>query len=306
MPRWSGVQGFGEEIEMSAPEVRAAGLEALMLATALLQRARRADLRAGLWEAADVQWWWRKPRRSDEVDKLFWIDDEGPVAGVLLTSWTDEEWQCDPVVVPGVSGVDPGMVWRRALEYAAQHAANGFQVPVGDDDRTFQELARQSGLTAGHGDSTAWMDAGDRPAVAALPAGYRLVDRAARGGAFGSEHPMAARNGPDVEARLRQTTLYDPALDLAAETADGRVAGYSLYWFDPATQMGLVEPVRVEDEFQRQGLARAMLSAGIDRLAARGAQRIKVSYETEAAAALYHGVGFRQTSTTTWYRALPG
>jgi hypothetical protein len=98
---------------VSVREVRAAGLEALMLATELLQRARRADPRAGLWEAADVQWWWRKPRRSDDVEKLFWIDDEGPVAGVLLTSETTGAWQCDPVVVPRASGLDPGVVWRQ-------------------------------------------------------------------------------------------------------------------------------------------------------------------------------------------------
>ena len=40
---------------MSVREIKAAGLEALMLATELLQRARRADPQAGLWEAADVQ-----------------------------------------------------------------------------------------------------------------------------------------------------------------------------------------------------------------------------------------------------------
>jgi ribosomal protein S18 acetylase RimI-like enzyme len=66
-----------------------------------------------------------------------------------------------------------------------------------------------------------------------------------------------------------------------------------------------VEPVRVEDEFQRRGLARAMLTAGIDRLVARGARRVKISYETEAAGALYRGVGFRPTSTATWYRVPP-
>ena len=74
---------------MSIREVRAAGREALMLATQLLQRARLADRRAGIWEAADVQWWWRKARRSDGVEQLFWVDRQGPVAGVLLTSWTD-------------------------------------------------------------------------------------------------------------------------------------------------------------------------------------------------------------------------
>jgi ribosomal protein S18 acetylase RimI-like enzyme len=286
---------------LSVREVRAAELEALMLATELLQRARRADPQAGLWEAADVQWWWRRPRRSDEIEKLFWIDDEGPVAGVLLTSWTDDAWQCDPVVVPRASGPEPSVVWTRAMEHAARHAAKGFEVPVRDDDRTFTELAQRSGLTAGEQDSTAWMDAADRPAVLAPSGGFVLVDRTQRRGA---PHPMRHRNGESVAQRLDQCPLYDPALDLAVETADGRVAGYSLYWFDPTTKVGLVEPVRVEDEFQRRGLARAMLSAGIDRLVTRGAQRVKISYETDAAAALYQGVGFRQTSTATWYRAL--
>ncbi|CAN5900669.1 hypothetical protein BH23ACT5_BH23ACT5_12070 [soil metagenome] len=288
---------------MAVKEVRAAGLEALMLATELLQRARRADPQAGLGEAADVQWWWRRPRRSDEVEKLFWIDDEGPVAGVLLTSWTDDAWQRDPVVVPSVSGTEPGVVWRRAIEHGVRHTANGFDVPVSDDDRTFTELAQSSGLTAGHQDSTAWMDAADRPAVLALPEGFVLIDRTQR---RDSPHPLRHRNGDSVAQRLDQCPLYDPALDLAVETADRRDAGQSLYWFDPATKVGLVEPVRVEDEFQRRGLARAMLSAGIDRLVTRGAQRVKIAYETDAAAALYQGVGFRQTSTATWYRALSG
>jgi hypothetical protein len=47
-----------------------------------------------------------------------------------------------------------------------------------------------------------------------------------------------------------------------------------------------------------------MLSAGIDRLVTRSAQRVKIAYETDAAAALYQGVGFREKSTATWYRAL--
>jgi ribosomal protein S18 acetylase RimI-like enzyme len=289
-------------MDRSVREGRAAGFEALMLATELLQRARRVDPHAGVWEAADVQWWWRQPRRSDEVEKLFWIDDEGPVAGVLLTSWTDSAWQCDPVVVPGASGLDPGVVWNRAMEHAATHAAEGFDVPVSDDDRTFRELAQRSGLTAGEQDNTAWMDAADRPAVMAPSQGFVLVDRTQR---RDTPHPMRHRNGDSVAQRLDQCPLYDPTLDLAVETADGRVAGYSLYWFDPTTKTGLVEPVRVEDEFQRRGLARAMLSTGVDRLVRRGAKRVKITYVTDAAAGLYRGVGFRRTSATTWYRALP-
>ncbi len=102
-----------------------------------------------------------------------------------------------------------------------------------------------------------------------------------------------------ASCRYGRVPLYDPELDLAVEAVDGRVAGYSLYWFDPVTRVGLVEPVRVEDEYQRRGLAKAMLTAGIDRLAKKGAQRMKIGYRTEPAAALYQDLGFQPTSTTT-------
>ena len=282
---------------VSVKEVRARGFDGLTLATSLLQRARLADPLAGMWEAADVQWWWRKPQRSDEVEQLFWLDDEGPIAGVLLTSTADDSWQCDPVFVPGL-GLEPDVVWTRALKHAAEHASSGFVVPVSDDSG-YVQAARRSGLSPDYRDSTGWMDATDRPAVSAPADGFTLVDRTQR---LDVSHHMRHRNGHSVQQRLEQCSLYDPGLDLAVETNEGRVAGYSLYWFDPTTKVGLVEPVRVEDEFQRRGLASAMLTAGIDRLVARGAERVKISYGSQAAAGTYQGVGFRPTSTATWYR----
>lgn len=283
---------------MSLREVKAGGPDALMLATELLQRVRRTDPHAGIWEAADVQWWWREPRRSQCVEQLFWADSQGPVAAVLLTSWTDDSWQCDPIIVPRVSGLEPEVVWARALEEVRVHAVGRLEVPVRDDDLAFKALAEGSGLVAGERSSIAWMNTADRRGVQSLPAGFSLVDRTQR---RGTPHPMRHRSGDAVEERLGQCLLYDPELDLAVESVDGRVAGYSLYWFDPVTRVGLVEPVRVEEEYQRRGLARAMLTAGINRLATRGAQRVKIGFGTEAAGALYEGVGFQPTSTATWY-----
>jgi predicted N-acetyltransferase YhbS len=107
---------------------------------------------------------------------------------------------------------------------------------------------------------------------------------------------MITRNGDTLEARLRQCSIYDPTLDLAVEDADGRTAGYALFWRDETTGVGLLEPMRVEDEYQRRGLARMLLTTGLDRLAHAGARRLKVGFETEAARALYLGAGFVQTS----------
>ena len=283
---------------MPVAEVQAKGLECVALATALLQRARLADAEAGLWEAADLQWWWRTPRRSDSVDQHFWLDDEGPVAGVVLTEW-GSDWGCDLIVVPGVTTVPLSTLWARAVEAFEALGLEAVDVLAGDDDAELIDLLAGAGLEAGDKDGTAWMDAEERADVTPLPEGFVLVDRALE---TTRPHPMRHRNGEQVEARLRQCSLYDPALDLAAETADGQVAGYALYWFDPVTHVGMLEPMRVEDEYQRRGLARAMLTAGLDRLAARGARRLKVSYATDAARALYVGAGFRVTSTSTSYR----
>jgi ribosomal protein S18 acetylase RimI-like enzyme len=284
---------------MAIREVRASGLEYLTLATELLQRARLADAEAGVWEAADLQWWWRTPRRSDEVDHVFWIDDDGPVAAVVLTDW-GRAWGCDPIVVPGVSAVRLPTVWARALEVIDALKLEAVEVLARDDELELRVQLAGAGFVADDERSgITWMNTEDRPNVAALPEGFALADRRH---ATTSPHPMRRRSGEGVEARLKHCSLYDPGLDLAVEAADGQVAGYALFWFDPVTKVGLLEPMRVEDAYQRRGLARAMLTAGLDRLAKRGARRLKVGYATEVARGLYVGAGFRVTSTTRSYR----
>jgi ribosomal protein S18 acetylase RimI-like enzyme len=284
---------------MAANEVRASGLEYLALATELLQRARLTDREAGLWEAADLQWWWRTPRRSDAIDQIFWIDDEGPVAGAVLTDWA-RAWGCDPIVVPRT--VPLAAVWAPAVEAIDGLALEGVEVLARDDDSELLGLLAGAGFVADERSGIAWMDVANRPEVAPVPEGFALVDRAQ---GTTRPHPMRRRSGGDVEARLRQCSLYDPALDLAVEAADAKTAGYALFWFDPVTKVGLVEPMRVEDAYQRRGLARAMLTAGLDRLAKCGARRLKVGYGTDVARGLYIGAGFRVTSTSrsyTWTR----
>ncbi|HWL34512.1 MAG TPA: GNAT family N-acetyltransferase [Gaiellaceae bacterium] len=283
---------------MAIREVRAAGLEYLRLATKLLQRARLTDAEAGVWDAADLQWWWRTPRRSDSIDQLFWVDDDGPVAGVVLTDW-GKAWGCDPIVVPGASTVPLAAMWAHALDVIDARKLAPVEVLARDDDLELLRLLAAGGFVAADERSgTTWMDAEDLPDADDLPEGFVLVNRVQATG----QHPMRNRSGHGVEARLRQCSLYDPALDLAVETTSGDVAGYALFWFDPVTEVGMVEPMRVEDVYQRRGLARAMLTAGLQLLAARGACRLKVGFSTGAAHDLYVGAGFRVTSRERTYR----
>jgi ribosomal protein S18 acetylase RimI-like enzyme len=280
-------------------EVRVSGPQYLAFATDLLHRARLADADAGLWEAADLQWWWRRPRVTDDVDQLFWVDDAGPVAAVVLTDW-GRSWGCDCVLVPGPPAVPLAAVWGRALEAVELLRPPEVETLVRDDDTALRRLVTASGFAVTDERSgICWMDAGSRPPVAALPYGFAIVDRAE---ATDLPHPMRHRNGTAVQTRLLDCSLYDPALDLAVRDPDGRTAGYALFWFDPLTRVGLVEPMRVEDGFQRRGLARAMLTEGLERLARRGAGRLKVGYTTGPARALYEGAGFRTTVSCHTYR----
>jgi ribosomal protein S18 acetylase RimI-like enzyme len=285
----------GHDGPVAVHEVRVSGLEYVALATDLLRRVRLADADAGVWEAADLQWWWREPRRSDVVDQVFWIDDTGPVAAVVLTDWK-RAWGCDCILVPGTTaGPSLAAVWARAVQIVERVRPAEVETLVRDDDTALRALVTESGFVARDdgSDGTCWMDADSRPPVAHLPTGFAIVDRER---ATDRPHPMRHRNGPDVQSRLLDCGLYDPALDLAVHDPDGGAAGYALFWFDPLTRVGLVEPMRVEDGYQRRGLARALLTEGLERLARCGARRLKVSYVTDAARALYEGAGFQTTT----------
>jgi predicted N-acetyltransferase YhbS len=266
------------------------GLGRLNATTTVLQRARLADPLAGMWEAADVQWWWRRPRVTDALALPVWFDEVGPVAAAGLTAWEDT-WQADVFAVPSI--VKEEDVWAATLEATAGRRGDALEVLVREDDAPLADLALQSGFAmTDELSGTAWMDADLRPPVAQVD-GFVIVDRVAR---TDRPHPMIVRNGELVEQRLQQCSLYDPTLDLAVEDTDGSVAGYALFWFDHTTLVGLLEPMRVEDDYQRRGLARMLLTNGLDRLARKGARRLKVGFETDAARNLYLDAGFVQTS----------
>jgi predicted N-acetyltransferase YhbS len=266
------------------------GLERLHATTLVLQRARRADPFSGMWEAADVQWWWRRPRATDELGLPVWFDDAGPIAAAGLTDW-DDRWQVDVFTVPAT--VDERDVWTATLDAADDRARVPLELLVRGGDARLIELAVQSGFgMTDELSGTTWMDAEQRPPVESVD-GFTVVDRVMRAD---RPHPMIPRNGARVASRLRECSLYDPSLDLSVEAGDGTPAGYALFWFDPTTMVGLLEPMRVEDAYQRRGLARMLLTHGLDRLARKGAQRLKVGFTTDAARNLYTGAGFVQMS----------
>ncbi|HZZ97269.1 MAG TPA: GNAT family N-acetyltransferase [Jatrophihabitantaceae bacterium] len=276
--------------------VRPTGQEYLALVTELLQRQRVADPVAGLWEAADLQWWYTRDPHPHDADAVAWVDGEAPVTAAVFTRWSESRYGCDVLGDPTLSAAWD-FVHNRCAELA--HASIEMEVdatcPV-----SAAEAARAGFTEPCETYAVNWLDAADRAAARALPVGYTLVARPRQYG----PHPMIGRNGADVEARLRSCSLYDPELDLALLTDDGAFAGYAMFWADRRTRVGLVEPMRIEDMHSGRGLAGTLLRAGLDALAARGCDRFKVTNDraNPAAERAYLGAGFRAHQHVTAYR----
>lgn len=276
------------------------GRDYLEAATALLQRVRSAHPTAGLYEAADLQWSWRTPRSTDSVPQLFWFDHLGrPDAAVIATDWGDRI-ALDPIVMPDATPDWIAHVMERGLAHAGECGFDAIGLEVDRADDVLRDLLVGHGFAIEKGGFVeAWLEAKARPDTSELHEDYRLSSRV---DTMQRPHHMvnAERNHPDVESRLRQTSLYRPDLDLVVHDGHDRVAAYGLFWFDPQTGTGLVEPMRTEDDHQRRGLARHVLTAGIDLLAEAGAARIKICFDPDNSAArgLYLSVGFEPDRQT--------
>lgn len=277
------------------------GIQYLDAATTLLRRVRRVHHTAGLLEAADLHWWWRAPRSTDSLPQLFWFDDAGrPEAAVIATDWGDGI-ALDPIVMPNA---DPGWithVLERGLAHASESGFRDVDVVVDRADQVMHDVLVSRGFTIEHDEKLdvvlTSLIAGARPPVSLLHGDYRLCSRLDM---LQRPHHMIPRNGPELETRLRQSSLYRPDHDLLVLDKRENVAAYGLFWFDPDTATGLIEPMRTEDTHQQRGLARHILTVGIDLLAAAGAERVKVCFKpaNTAARELYLGVGFRPYKQT--------
>jgi len=278
----------------SLQEQHLVGIDYLEAATTLLQRIRSAHPTAGLWEAADRQWSWRNQRSTDTLPQLFWFDDLGRARAAVITTDSEHGVGFDPMFMPDATPDWIAHVVERGLAHAADCGFAAVDLEVDRADHVLRDVLFGHGFVIQEdGAVEAWLAAETRPEISPLHEDYRLSSRADT-----MQHPHhminAERNHPDPEARLRQTSLYRADLDLVVHDSSDGVAAYGLFWYDPETATGLVEPMRTEDDHQRRGLARHVLTTGLGLLADAGAERIKIVYEPSnpASSHLYLSVGF--------------
>ena len=112
-------------------------------------------------------------------------------------------------------------------------------------------------------------------------------------------------SGATVEAyrKLRAAPLYRPELDVVLEDADGRFLSYCICWADPASGVGMFEPVGVRPAFAGRGYGKAVLFEGLRRLKALGMHTalIGTASVNTRALRLYPSCGFAEVDREHHY-----
>lgn len=275
-----------------------AGIDYLQAVTELLQRQRQAHRTYGIYQAAELQFWWARPRSTDDLDQLFWFDDDDrPVAAAVLNDFSQNGSlvYSEPMLclftLPDASAEMVHSVAERALAHAASLGFGAVELEVASDDVVLQQwLTGRGGALQEPAVVEAWLDIDDRQPVTELAEGYALRSRAEMDG----EHHMAHSTGAAFEERLQQGSLYRADLDLLVVDSAGDHAAHAMFWFDPTTSIGVVEPVRTLDAHQSRGLSRHLLTAGLERVAELGAERVSIGYEPDnpASGRLYRSIGW--------------
>jgi ribosomal protein S18 acetylase RimI-like enzyme len=122
--------------------------------------------------------------------------------------------------------------------------------------------------------------------------------------AFGSEQMTL-----ELRRAIMEAPEYIPELDLVVVAPDGRLAGYCTCQISPdedarsGRSKGYTDPVAVHPDFQRRGLARALLLTGMRLLKERGLQAavMGTSSENHAMQKVAEAVGFQVHSARLWY-----
>lgn len=287
-------------------EVLRSGIDYLNTMTTLLQRMRNAHPSHGLYEAAEIQFWWARPRSTDDLPQLFWLDDDDlPVAAAATLDFGDGAASLlysEPTsVFAFMPKTPPEFMSRavaRALEHLAEHGISKMEAESDPGDDTLRQVLLDHGFTVKQVGvlSEALVSADDRAEVSELHDGYRLLSRSET---LDRPHHLQRPDGPDPEGRLQEGSLYRQDLDLVVVDDSGEVAAFGMFWNDPVTGVGVVEPMRTMDDHQQKGLARHILTSGMQRLAEAGSTRISIAFEPDnpASGHLYRSVGFETHRT---------
>jgi len=276
---------------------------------AVLSAGRQAANRAYYVHPGDLSWWLFY---TDEnyLDKICLWEWNSRLAGWSLLSNSSRSFEV--FVVPEMHGRSfeaKIMLWAEETQASTLkklHSRNIRSMWVAETDQPRIHWLEMRGFQPDQQGMYLMQRSlgSDLPEVM-LPQGFQVrpvagehevhLRAAASHAAFGSRKSFEAY-WPQM-LRFMQSPVYRPDNDLVTVSPDGDFASFCNLWPDPFTRVGLFEPVGTHPVFQGLGLARAVMSAGLQRLHKLGMTlaNVCVASDNLPAIGLYESLGFKRS-----------
>jgi ribosomal protein S18 acetylase RimI-like enzyme len=273
------------------------------------------------------------PRTTLHVGDVVWryCRHPRPVAAALLPMWVDRSGRAVACAVMDPAGgadvaVHPDyrsesfmasildvIEQRRRGALAGESRAGGLTVGCFEGDTSGEKLLTGRGYRAtGKGYVHLLRRLDNLPGEVGAPAGYRV-------GAMGTrerfEQTLAAgravygRSNLDSDRYARMMAAgFSPDQDVTAVDGDGRVVAACIWWYDPVSRAGELEPVGCHPDHRRRGLGRAVVLEALRRLRSvgGGSAVVYAGSGNEAALAFYESCGFGRVAVDRdFHKPLP-
>ncbi len=248
----------------------------------------------------------RPPERSDEfparvdLEELLadpeiqpstrlWFDPQGQLSAYAILNEDSLIFDTLPAQLTGLGAEILG--W--ALETARQAQLEALSASCMDDNTPRLDFFTAQGFALQPDAALHYARPLNQPIPApVLPLGFRI--RALRGeaeaeaaatlhrAAFGTDYMTTANR-----LIMMRTSEYDPHMDLVVVAPDGRLAAYTMGSISAEVnartgrKIGYTDPVATHPDFQRLGLARALLRHAMQILKARGMETAKLGTDSE-------------------------
>lgn len=201
-----------------------------------------------------------------------WRDAAGALVGFCIAEHGDNSFYLQ--VHPQRRWVEDVMLAWAELNWAGAHPSIATYAYTHDTARR-RLLARRGYANIGESGRTYMYDLGRQYPARALPAGFRIATLAEDHNV--NSHIAAVRGafGRDTLNRAWFATkaaapTYDPTWDLAVVAPDGEHAAFCLARLDRHSQVAEIDPIGTRPDYQRRGLAHALVAECFRRLRACG------------------------------------
>lgn len=253
-----------------------------------------------------------------QANTRLWFDVAGRLSGyAFVDHYNNLRFEYDPASAP--PGVEEEMVaWgeaclRRAMQASGEVLA--LDASCRAEDAVQVERLQRHGFALQEIRSLHMLRRLDQPIPAPqLPDGFRIrhVSGEAEAQALVTLH-RAAFDSQEMTVEERLAMMRDPdydlELDLLVVAPDGRLAAYCMCSISreenerTGRKQGYTDPLATHPDFQRRGLARALLLTGLLELKRRGMQEaaLGTSSENIPMQRAAQAAGFRVASTTLWF-----